>query len=993
MKRIIFLSIIFIGLFVLEVSGQEGVDYDLKKPTKYENRQLGYEKTFTTKFKTPRHFIQNTVTHYNYYYNANVKLNTIIAQAKLQFRDDYTRLLPFYNYSLDATSRSRKDLDSIISKATMGILIHDLRNDWIDNLYLLMGEAYYFRKQFDTAYITFQFINWAFAPKEEGGYFKPIGSNANHEEGGNAFSISTDEKSNLTKRIFSLPPSRNSALVWEIRTYMAVGDWSRSGILIDILKHDPLFPPRLEPDLEEVQAYWFYNQGMWDSSAVHLEKALPKAQDIAEQARWEYLIAQLYERSSNQAMAELYYQKVIRHTYDPVLDVYARLNAIRQNKGNGKDDDYINENIHALQKMSRKEIYAPYQDIIFFTAAEMELERNDQPAAISFLLKTVHNSPPSSHLRNQAFMLLGDLSFEHKKYQAAKYYYDSVSVADLHSFDNANVFLDRKKALDRIVAQLVVIQRQDSLQRLAMMSEPDRTAYIKKMLKALHRQQGIDEEEQQQAGSFSFNNSTAAPDLFGTGADNAEWYFNNNSMKAKGFTDFKTKWGTRYNIDDWAVGSLASRQQRQINQPGGANQGIASESNAKQNGVPAATFESMLANVPTTPDKMKKSMDSVERALFGLGKAYQDGLPDYLAAIGSYDSLLQKFPNTHYREETLFDLYYCYKKLGLDANAVGFLDLLKQQYPAGKFTLLIVNPDAVLNTPENIARSEATRLYEQTYNAFIEGHFDQALEGKKKADSLYGEKYWTPQLLYIEAVYYVHTRYDSIAISKLNAIIKKYPGSAIGAKAKNMLDVLTERKRLEEYLSNLKIEREKDDSFAVVQSHRLKAQQGEMSADSLHRKTAADSSRSLVKLNKTDSTIQAAKKLPEFKSVFRFEPEKTQLVVVLLNKVDPVYVTETRNAFTRYDQENYYSKTMDIVNVSIDDTNKLVVINGFDSTAEALDYLDKAKKLAPRLIVPWLPVGKYSLFIISSDNLDLLKANKDVLGYRKFLGYYFPGKF
>jgi hypothetical protein len=84
---------------------------------------------------------------------------------------------------------------------------------------------------------------------------------------------------------------------------------------------------------------------------------------------------------------------------------------------------------------------------------------------------------------------------------------------------------------------------------------------------------------------------------------------------------------------------------------------------------------------------------------------------------------------------------------------------------------------------------------------------------------------------------------------------------------------------------------------------------------------------------------------------------------------------------------------MDIVNVSIDDTNKLVVINGFDSTAEALDYLDKAKKLAPRLIVPWLPVGKYSLFIISSDNLDLLKANKDVLGYRKFLGYYFPGKF
>jgi outer membrane protein assembly factor BamD (BamD/ComL family) len=622
----------------------------------------------------------------------------------------------------------------------------------------------------------------------------------------------------------------------------------------------------------------------------------------------------------------------------------------------------------------------------------MELERNDQAAAVAFLLKTVHASPPNSHLKNQAFMLLGDLSFDHKKYQVAKSYYDSVSLADLASLDNGNVFLDRKKALDRIVGEMVIIQRQDSLQRLARMSESDRTAYIKKMLKALHRQQGIDEEEQQQAGSFSFNNPTAASDLFGTGAENAEWYFNNNSMKAKGFTDFKTKWGNRYNIDDWAVGSLASRQ-RQVNNRGEALAGIATEGNAKQNAIPAASFESILANIPTTPEKMKKSMDSVERALFGLGKAYQDGLPDYLAAIGSYDSLLERFPNTRYREETLFDLYYCYRKLGLDSNAAGLLVLLKQQYPAGKFTLIITNPEAVLNTPENIARTEATRLYEQTYNSFIEGHFEQALEGKKKQDSLYGEKYWTPQLLYIEAVYYVHTRYDSIAISKLNAIIKKYPGSAIGDKAKNMLDVLTERKRLEEYLSNLKIERAKDDSFAVVQGHRLKGHEEAMGADSTRRKNLADSSHAVIKLNKVDSTVQAAKNLPTFHSVFRFEPEKAQLVVILLSKVDPVYVTETRNAFTRYNQENYYSRSMDIVNVALDDTNKLVVISGFDSAGAALDYFDKAQKLAPRLIIPWMPVGKYSLFIITSDNLDLLKSNKDLAGYRKFLAYYFPGKF
>jgi len=58
----------------------------------------------------------------------------------------------------------------------------------VDNLYFLIGEAYYLKKDFDSAYITFQFVNFAFAPKEDGGYDKPIGSNANADEGGNAIS-------------------------------------------------------------------------------------------------------------------------------------------------------------------------------------------------------------------------------------------------------------------------------------------------------------------------------------------------------------------------------------------------------------------------------------------------------------------------------------------------------------------------------------------------------------------------------------------------------------------------------------------------------------------------------------------------------------------------------------------------------------------------------------------------------------------------------------
>src|ERR1700681_3015859 len=135
-KHIIILFFTIFLLFSRNSFGQAGIEYDLKKPEKFENRQLGYEKTATTKFGIPRHFLQNSVTHYNYYFNANKKLNEVVARAKAQNRDDFTKLLPFYNYNLDITSRDKKELDSIISKATAGILIHDLRNDWVDNLYL-----------------------------------------------------------------------------------------------------------------------------------------------------------------------------------------------------------------------------------------------------------------------------------------------------------------------------------------------------------------------------------------------------------------------------------------------------------------------------------------------------------------------------------------------------------------------------------------------------------------------------------------------------------------------------------------------------------------------------------------------------------------------------------------------------------------------------------------------------------------------------------------
>src|ERR1700750_3182103 len=82
---------------------QLGFSFDIPKPKQYEERKLRSEKSDQKKFTVPKRFFQNTTTHYNYFFNANNKLNEVIARAKEAHTDDYTELLSFYNYDLNKT--------------------------------------------------------------------------------------------------------------------------------------------------------------------------------------------------------------------------------------------------------------------------------------------------------------------------------------------------------------------------------------------------------------------------------------------------------------------------------------------------------------------------------------------------------------------------------------------------------------------------------------------------------------------------------------------------------------------------------------------------------------------------------------------------------------------------------------------------------------------------------------------------------------------------
>jgi hypothetical protein len=381
----------------------------------------------------------------------------------------------------------------------------------------------------------------------------------------------------------------------------------------------------------------------------------------------------------------------------------------------------------------------------------------------------------------------------------------------------------------------------------------------------------------------------------------------------------------------------------------------------------------------------------VENALFVLGKSLQDYIPDYRGALKVYDTLETKFPDSRFYQEALYNQYFCYIHLDDSLNAARILALMKQKFPTGRYITLIENPP---KGPEDLpARTRATQAYETVYEHFIEGHFDQAASEKLKLDSVFGEKYWTPQLLYIEALYYIHYRYDSIGKVTLNKIITRFPKTVMSAKAENVLRVLNERERIETYLRNLHIQRMTEDSIArlaiaaaqpkITDSANARAKA--MNAQNIGR----DSSQ--ISIKKPDALQLKAQSL--FVSPFTWSPDKPQYIVLVMSNVDPVYVTESKNAFDRYNRENFYGKNYEIDKQSLTDTTKLMVIHGFENAPAALTYLNKAANAAPREIIPWLPEKKYFFIIIDAQNLETLKANKDVQLYRRFLNVYSPDAF
>ena len=972
------------------------IDLSKEKPKQYENRRLTSEKTGEKKFNSSKRLFQNTITHYNYFFNADNKLNDVIAIAKTHNIDDFTKLLSFYNYSLDATSTQKQQLDSVIYKCNAGILLHDLRNDWIDNMYLLMGKAFLLRKDFDSAAQVFQYINYAYSPKDDG-YDIPIGSNASNTNG--IFTVSTIEKTSLLKKMTGRPPSRNESFLWQARNYLEQNKLEEASGLLSILRSDIEFPARLQTNLDEMIAYLFYKQQVYDSSAWYLQKSLINTVDKAERARWEYLSGQLYQLAGKGEAAISSFNHSIQHTTDPYMDVYARLNIVALSSKNTKDN-MLQRQLTDLYSIARRDRYENFRDIIYYAAAILQLQNKDTVTAKKDLSRSIQFSVDNPSQKQKSFLLLADVNYQVKKYTIAYGYYDSLQLNMLTENEALTVSI-RKPALKILSENLAIIHLQDSLLALSYLSEAERLAAAKKIYRKLRKAQGLKDEEGVDFGSSFAGGVSKNNGLFNNNVSGGDFYFSNANMKAQGFKEFKSFWGTRPNVDNWqrqsvVLSSAGNNMLRSDSRKGLSPELSVTPEKAKDKEI---SLEGLLSDIPLSESKIAESNQLIVTALFKNGEIFQNQLEDYQAASDAFDTILHRYPAFASIEQVLFDLAYCSKELGLFKKYDSLRSRLNATYPNGKWTIkinngVIENQGTTIVTVLSNPKEVATRQYEEVYNLFIEGKFKEAEEEKQNAEKRYGKNFWTPQLLFIEAVYYVKQRQDTEAITSLKNIISTFPTSPLSGKAKDMIEVLKRRKEIESYLTNLQINKNEDTSL----NKRIDLNPSQVVAIDTSKKLLAKDSTAKIK-----TAVPGNKNLPEIKqnanpiapdvNKFVFVTDDQHYAVVILDKVDEVFVSEARNAFNRFNREKYYNQTIEITPLKLTDQYNMILLGPFANAGEAVNYLDNIKPSVASRIIPWLTQNKYSFSIISNANLTILKTNKNVEGYRIFIRQLFSDKF
>ncbi len=744
MKKIVIYRIVLI-LLIAAAAISEGCS---RKKDKFINR-----------------FYHSTSSQYNWYFNSNELLKETELQLWANKKEDYLELIPVYVVPNEEQQKALyPDMDKIIEKCSTLIDRHSMeiqkkeRNKWIDDSYLLIGIAFYYKGNYSRAQEMFSFV----AKKYKG------------------------------------QSSRFDAAIWLSRTYIEQKNYNKAGTVLAVIKKDngKDRPKDFDAKFETVMADKLIRQQRYKEAIVHLEDAVNFTKNRQMKARLAYIKAQCYKLDGRNQQAIKAFQDVVSLKPGYEIEFYAKIG-----QALAFDRKMDSAKIKAmLMAMSRDQKYRDFHDQVFYALAEIEIEEQNIAEAKEFLRLSAQRSISNPKQKGKSYLRLADIYFDDKEYLLAKNYYDSTATFLPEDFPNYKGILAKGASLNDLVINIDIIEFNDSLLALAELSDRDLEKKLLKIMAKIEAEE--DERKREERGALerlqaqTLNPGGKSSSQSGGGKN---WYFYNPGTLGSGYQEFQRRWGQRKNEDNWR-----RKTRSDISQTSKTPTNAAADTSSANIGSEAAalkTLEDFMSEIPLTDEAKARLHNEIILALYDMGTIYKERLKDDDNSIESFLRITLQYDTSATAPSAYYQLYRIYLEkeqsgtfvgTGYKDNSEYYKDIIISQYPDSEYARLILNPEYVSRKQENYLSEKAA--YEETYKKYNRRQYLEVMAAASNVIQNQPDNNFIAKYYLIKALSAGMRQDAKLYEDILKELISKFPGTEEQAKASELLGLLNEAK-------------------------------------------------------------------------------------------------------------------------------------------------------------------------------------------------------
>ena len=728
----------------------------------------------TKKNTLTRRMFHNLTSHYNIYFNGELSLKDGEKQLRTAVKDDYSKVLRVYNYGTQQNGMAlNSTMDRALEKTSICVQKHSMKFNnrervrWIDDAYLVMGKAHFFKHDYIPAKRTFDFVATEYS-------YNDIALVAN---------------------------------MWLVKTYIQTEEYPKAVATIEQLlaKSSGVSkqPKELMRSMDFTIADYYIAVKDYNKAVPYLKSGILLNNDRDLRTRAMFILGQIYMHQGDSQRATAQFKKVVKRNPEYEMIFESRMNMAKMGNANNAKELY-----KMMNKMLRDSKNEDYIDRIYYAMAELALREGDEDKAIHYLRESVAAYKDNQIQRIHSSLKVASMFFEKNEYELAQAYYDTAVTSMTRDYEGYDSIMNISQTLNELVMYASTVYEQDSLLRVAAMDSISRNKLIDKIIAEVREQEQRERELQEYEEQLALMGSTTSQSKLDNKdqgqQSGATWYFYNQATVSKGVTEFTRKWGMRKLEDNWFISDKRSLANAFTDSSNDEKE-LAKEEGSDSLNVSYTNHDRgyYLQNLPFTEEAKAVADSLIADGLYHLGFLYMDRLSDLPRSIESYEQLDTRYPGNNMELPTWYALYKLHKDLNHEEESLVYKGKIFDKYPTSSYAEFINDPTYFERMQAQ--EREASDFYTKTYEAFEQGQYYRVKMNTERAMEMFeSDTAFMPRFAFLHAVAQGRlVSIDTMAFA-LYDLVRTYPNSGITSYATRLLEEVNEEYHIGMVLDNLK---------------------------------------------------------------------------------------------------------------------------------------------------------------------------------------------